>query len=152
MTGYELLEYELIKEFSKSKILSNRPLIQAVVKILAEQEDRVALDLAEQKHNDAVFLLHQERKKEEENRQREIELKIKTMELSQQSVELEKREKEIQQMMELETPETRDRVRLSRIYKDSIEINTCYDNTAYIKGVGAILSGKELDDVQDEKE
>lgn len=62
-------------------------------------------------------------------------------------------EKVYDEILELETAEQRDRTRTARFFMDSVNVNTVYDNTAYIKGLSAILSGKEITpDEQSEKE
>ena len=62
-------------------------------------------------------------------------------------------EKVYDEILELETAEQRDRTRTARFFMDSVNVNTVYDNTAYIKGLSAILSGKEIPaDEQSEKE
>lgn len=62
-----------------------------------------------------------------------------------QEAELEQKQKElndyIDKLTECETAEARDKVRMLKIYKDSVDVDTKYDNTAYIAGVGAILAG-----------
>ena len=62
-------------------------------------------------------------------------------------------EKVYDEILELETAEQRDRTRTARLFMDNVNVNTVYDNTAYIKGLSAILSGKEIaNDEQSEKE
>ena len=62
-------------------------------------------------------------------------------------------EKVYDEILELETAEQRDRTRTARLFMDNVNVNTVYDNTAYIKGLSAILSGKEITpDEQSEKE
>ena len=62
-------------------------------------------------------------------------------------------EKVYDEILELETAEQRDRTRTARLFMDNVNVNTVYDNTAYIKGLSAILSGKEIaPDEQSEKE
>lgn len=62
-------------------------------------------------------------------------------------------EKVYDEILELETAEQRDRTRTARLFMDNVNVNTVYDNTAYIKGLSAILSGKEITpDEQNEKE
>ena len=42
-----------------------------------------------------------------------------------------------------ETAEFRDKLRLAKFLQDNTQINTCYDNTAYINALGKILSCTE---------
>ena len=54
MTGYELLKNELYKTFHKAKVDSNMPLIEAVVRIVAENKDaNILLDTANKQLADA---------------------------------------------------------------------------------------------------
>lgn len=58
-----------------------------------------------------------------------------------ESVKLQREREAFQKDLEsCETPEARDAMRLARVFKDSIRIDTKYDNTAYINQLGAILS------------
>lgn len=63
-------------------------------------------------------------------------LSIKT--IDKQKEELEQRFTEI---MAMETAEGRDKLRMAKLYSNNVAINTKYDNTAYIAGLGAIMSG-----------
>lgn len=47
-------------------------------------------------------------------------------------------------LTECETAEGRDALRRAQVFTNSVEVNTVYDNTAYIKGLGAILSNGEV--------
>ena len=44
-----------------------------------------------------------------------------------------------------ETEEARDALRIAQMYTNSIDVRTAYDNTAYIVGLAAILTGKKID-------
>lgn len=55
--------------------------------------------------------------------------------------ELEKLQAEI---MKCETPEGRDRTRAAQAFKNSVNVNSKYDNTAYIIGLAAIMTGGEV--------
>lgn len=44
-----------------------------------------------------------------------------------------------------ETEEARDALRIAQMYANSIDVRTAYDNTAYIVGLAAILTGKKID-------
>lgn len=48
-----------------------------------------------------------------------------------------------------ETPEGRDAVRKATLFDSMVDIDTKYDNTAYIYAMGSILSGGKFDPVQE---
>lgn len=52
-------------------------------------------------------------------------------------------------VLRCETPEARDRMRLAEVFKDSVKVDSKYDNTAYIRSLGAILSGGKVNDDSD---
>lgn len=45
----------------------------------------------------------------------------------------------------------RDRIKVAKYYRENIEINSCYDNTAYINRLGAILSNTNEDKPEKQK-
>lgn len=56
------------------------------------------------------------------------------------------------EMFEPETPALRDLMRTAKYYRENIKINTCYDNTAYINRLGAILANITLDEGVEKQE
>lgn len=47
-------------------------------------------------------------------------------------------------LTECETAEGRDKMRIAQTFVNSVDINTPYDNTAFIKALGAILTGDAI--------
>ena len=45
-------------------------------------------------------------------------------------------------LRECETPEARDRMRTAQMFINTVEVNTKYDNTAFIIGLASIISGE----------
>jgi hypothetical protein len=43
-----------------------------------------------------------------------------------------------------ETPQGRDAMRAAQVFANSVNIQTCYDNNAFIIGLASILAGKEM--------
>ena len=140
MTGYEILVAELSKEFHVAKIKNNKPFIEAIVRILAEDnESKIALSLAEEKMKEAknvyaeadVMLKKAERlyqkvtADESSNREQFMMLNRKEDELR----ALEKR------LNSLETAEARDKVRLAYYY----ESHAHADGTTLARGLSNIL-------------
>ena len=54
-------------------------------------------------------------------------------------------------LMETETPEGRDAMRVAQMFINSVEIDTKYDNTAFIIGLSAILSGNSINAMEELK-
>lgn len=54
-------------------------------------------------------------------------------------------------LMETETPEGRDAMRIAQMFINSVEIDTKYDNTAFIIGLSAILSGNRINAMEELK-
>lgn len=50
-----------------------------------------------------------------------------------------------------ETPEAKDNMRIAQMYVNSVEINTKYDNTAFIIGLASILSGGKMEPIEELK-
>lgn len=54
-------------------------------------------------------------------------------------------------LMETETPEGRDAMRIAQMFINLVEIDTKYDNTAFIIGLSAILSGNSINAMEELK-
>lgn len=50
-----------------------------------------------------------------------------------------------QELSNLETAEARDRLKLAQLFANSVKVETKYDNTAFIVGMAALLSGAKVD-------
>lgn len=57
----------------------------------------------------------------------------------------------LNQLKECETAEGRDRIKLAQMFVNSVDVNTKYDNTAYIIGLSAILSNGKVAPVEELK-
>lgn len=57
----------------------------------------------------------------------------------------------LNQLSECETAEGRDRIKLAQMFVNSVDVNTKYDNTAYIIGLSAILSNGKVAPVEELK-
>lgn len=158
MTGIELLKSELkAKGFKCSKIHMNIELITAVVDVLSENKEEVNAaklfyDLAEEKLKKAEQLKRDARHHEAIATRAEHNAKnhdVNAQASEREALAAESRMREIESRIgDMETPEARDRIRLADIYEKMTDRKTCYDNTAYIKGLAAILQIKE-DDTSD---
>lgn len=47
-----------------------------------------------------------------------------------------------------ETPQERDKMKIAQTFVNTCEVKTCYDNTAFITGLGAILSGETMTPIE----
>ena len=52
-------------------------------------------------------------------------------------------------MEQAETPEARDRLRVAQAFINSVDIDTKYDNTAFIVGLSALLSGVQINPLKE---
>lgn len=158
MTGIELLKNELkAKGFSDSKIRMNIELITAVVSIVSENKKEVnaarflyegAKEMIEKaKQHEAAAKRHEAIATRAEYNAKNHDVNAQASE--REAIAAESRMREIESRIgDMETPEARDRIRLADIYEKMTDRKTCYDNTAYIKGLAAILQIKE-DDTSD---
>lgn len=85
-------------------------------------------------------------------RQREWELEEREQNVGRRERDVKQREEKLaereEQIMAPETPEMRNRVRMAKLFDDSTRVATKYDNTAYIRGLAAILSGTPQEEVK----
>ena len=56
-----------------------------------------------------------------------------------------------EKLNQCETPEARDAMRIAQMYINSVDVETKYDNTAFIVGLAAILTGKTMEPVEELK-
>jgi len=151
MTGIERLNERLI-ELGANKSQLNGKVIPMMLEIFAEEhhgED--ALDA----YNCLLEIVDKERKKLDVekflfgNTQRDVynkahELDRRSEKLAEWENELAEQKKAIDKMLEMETAEARDKVRLLILFNqnsgDRRDMNE-YQETAYIKGLGNVLGG-----------
>lgn len=164
MTGREILNQKLkAKGLTDAQIKSKA--VETTIAVLAEETDgtnysaliqdaiqeyRVARNNADAEVRRYSAKTEALSNNERANNAREQDLIKSANDIKNLLIDLEKVYDEI---LELETAEQRDRARTARLFMDNVNVNTVYDNTAYIKGLSAILSGKEITpDEQSEKE
>lgn len=138
MTGLECLKEELIKRGYTKQQVSGK-VVAGVLDILS-------------KSNGEYTNLH-----EVSAEINEAEAKLKWFEMRRASIEreIEEERKDVKKLQDktqeyidkfyeainkCETEEGRDALRIAQMFVNSINIDTCYDNTAYIKGLALILS------------
>lgn len=76
----------------------------------------------------------------------EMKSKMVALECARQSIDMEKEE-----FYKIKTKSSREKVRLAEWYKRNVKIDSCYDNTKFIEGLGRILSGTYSEDETEEE-
>lgn len=146
MTGMQLLASRLVEKYGMTGKAAEQALkgstIQRVLEILAEESgivERIALDslrirekAVEEKARDA-----------ESERTKAAYLYSKAQDKQMQAQRaLDELEAIFNELRNYETAEARDRVRLLQLFKDSVDVKSPQNNTAFIAGCASILSGK----------
>lgn len=151
MSGYELLISKM-KELGAIKAQTESKIVEMVVSIMAGN-----FESADSRMELLRGIEEEYKRKAEECEAAKEEYFQKTMEESRKVHDL-LRIRDIyddvmsdiremyNELTEAETPSARDRIRIAKIYESKVTVKTCYDNTAYIKGLSAILSGQPLPD------
>ena len=156
MTGLELLKEEMLKR-GASKTMVESKTAALVLDILSEgksyatreyelvqRETDVALRERCARSNEAAYEARV--KGDAERVLREAERKEKKCnELIQYIKEF------LAGLNECETAEARDNMRIAQIFVNTANVNTKYDNTAFIIGLASILSGKKLNGITELK-
>ena len=151
MSGYELLISKM-KELGATKAQTESKIVEMVVSIMAEN-----FETADSRIGLLRDIEEEYKRKAEECEAAKEEYRQKIMEESRKAHNLLKVRDIFDDVMsdirdmyneltEAETPSARDRIRTAKIYESKVTVKTCYDNTAYIKGLSAILSGQPLPD------
>lgn len=154
MTGYELLKSKMLQYGATKNMIENKT-FNLMITVLAEITKTDDFDYIEAFHEltrrfeqaaknadnekaryeNIVLYLESEHKTA---KYRSDELKEWIGDLLQITNELLSVDDEI---VNAETPEQRDRIKAAVYLKDNTTINTCYDNTAFIRALGSVLSG-----------
>lgn len=157
-SGIELLQERLVEEgFAISKIASNKELIFAVLNIVAESDETLHRAV-----EDEINYLQAAQARAREDSQSYHDAEQKYLDKSSKLWAKEEEYDEVistkaavdelkEQLMQAETPEARDMIRRFFVYKNNCVIKTVYDNTAFIKGAGAILSDKKNWEIKSEQ-
>lgn len=147
MTGLDCLREEMKKRgCSKQQIESQTAAV--VLDILANM-GTINADIVESEKQ----LAETKRKQERELQY----LEIRRVEAKRREAELQERldeqkayvENFLNELSDCETPEARDAMKRAEWFKRSVEVNSKYDNTAFIIALGAILSGGKYDAVEE---
>lgn len=143
MTGLELLREEMLRR-GCTKSQCDSKTVAIVLDILANT-GHVYSDIQSAEED-----LNYKRKVA---REYEIDAQRTQYKLSAKADEIAKKEKEYrefvdafnQTLLECNTDEGRDRMRAAQMFVNTVDVDSKYDNTAFIIGLGAILSGGKYD-------
>lgn len=149
MTGLELLQEEMLKRGAQKQQIQSK-ILPMVLDILSEDKTRY-LDIVKAQNE----LAHLEQRVRWQN----MTLENAKEELSSLKEEINglKREKAkyltkerqyvndwLEALKDMETAEGRDLMRKAQVFVNSVDIDTKYDNTAFIIGLASLLSGGEI--------
>lgn len=139
MTGLELFKVEMRKRGLTENQINSKG-VAIALDILSESSGtylhiKEAEDKLEELRRHIEFL-----KREQEHKRLDFErMKKELYEERQEFAEYVERFND--SMQNAETPETRDQMRKLQLFINTVDIDTKYDNTAFIAALGAILSG-----------
>ena len=139
MTGFELLKEELKKRGFTKQQVENSKMLPTVLDIIAQSGDRytniVLLEKDIRRLEDNITQLYRsirDLKVQEEKISKEIQSK---------KDEYKAYIDEFYKVLEnCETPDGRDAIKIAQMFINSVNVDSKYDNTAYIIALGAILS------------
>ena len=153
MTGLELLKQEMINR-GCTKAQCDSKVVLVVLDIVSKADGKYLL-LAElestikskrleitclQDQIEQLKIDRQKAKKEyEEMEQLRYNRKMKKLQETDDYIK-----KFFEALEQAETPEARDRLRVAQTFMNSVNIDTKYDNTAFIVGLSALLSGVQI--------
>ena len=123
MINYEVIANRLRNYgYKGQRIAANKTMIMDILGMLSDEE-------AYEYQKNLAQTLH---KKLEDATLAEQKCRMKAQ-------DLEKKEKSYDMVLECETEEGREKVRLAQFFMDNVNVDSSYDNTAYIKSLGQIL-------------
>lgn len=160
MTGRELLEHQLKVKYKYSTIPKT---LDKVLEIIADNMN--VLDVWRQEQHIEYL---KERTKELEKENSRLYEKIGTKKFKYEQLEeayrylqeeIEKQVHEAEEyirklndaLLNCDTDTGKDALRAAQMYANTVEVNTVYDNTAFIVGLAAILSGNHINAVDEIK-
>ena len=150
MDGYDLLKEELINRGFKTQQV-NAKIVAQVLDIITNDEDNTFTQIFDKekriKQLDATIQALESRIAELKQRTNVAETEYRRFKDKTADIRTEEQNKLQEDLDDFfraldscETAEARDLLKRAQIYRNSVTIDTKYDNTAYIKGLGFILS------------
>lgn len=148
MTGKDALIQKIVDVCGVSQQIAKNAVesvsVQRVITALASEQgllDKVVIESIEQREADVSAREHEVHRERVYLENKERELEIWRKDLTEYGKRLEQLEYNLKQF---ESNEMRDRVRLLEIYKETVDVETSQNNTYYIAGCAAILSGQQI--------
>lgn len=137
------------KEWKTAKIGANELLIRDIIEIMYElmaDDKKVGeLKLAQEKEKEVHRLIDAVDLERKQINSIQHTIYEKRMDIERKEAEIDHKVKEIQKyndaLQNYESQECRDRIRMAKLFDELVEIQTPQNNTAYIAGLGSILSG-----------
>jgi len=164
MTGLEMLKAEMLNRGLTSQQIGSK-VLPVVLSILSENDEYLKLnDIQEDIRKKKEELSDIEEKLKCIKRDLDWTLNVKLRDannrLKEVNCEIESKEKEVIDYIEnfnkslenCETAEARDRLRTAQFYRNSIILDTKYDQTAYNIGLAQIITGGKFDGLETLKE
>lgn len=149
MTGLDCLKEEM-KNRGMTKAQCDSKIVAVVLDILSNAGTNHTAEYQAKADLDAVYRAIRYAKWELENVKQELENVERACEYERKKI-LEWRdgiEKDVNELLssleKCETPEGRDRLKAAQMFVNSVTVDTKYDNTAFIIGLSAILSGGKI--------
>lgn len=155
MTGREKIRAEMINR-GCSKGLADSKSVDIALDIISESDEGVYVNIREAE--ETLKRLRREIKNLEADKERLVKNYLEHKEvltnrlekLKAKRLEDEAYLKEFsEKLLTCETAEARDTLRMLQTFRNSIEIKSMLDNTAYIIGMAAIITGKKFDPVKE---
>lgn len=149
MTGLDCLRDELAERgLSKTQIESKS--VAVVLDIIANTGERYTNLQAEEVHATNKLYKLERILEVKERELRELEFRLN--ELNREMREYKDYINELNKsLLECETQEGRDAMRIAQMFVNSVDVDTKYDNTAYIIGLASILSGGKINAINELK-
>lgn len=156
MRYYELEEKLAERGYSRAKIQNkeNQKFIADIVTILEADNEaaQAAIDAAEAQRMAWAKCLEETEKFRSALMRREVDIQNREDEFKKREADLPRREERVANMMKafenILTPDARSRIYLAEYFKANTDVETKYDNTAFIQGLGLILGGTSPEEVE----
>lgn len=149
MTGLDYLRDELAKRgLSKTQIESKS--VAVVLDVIANTGERYTNLQGEEAHASNRLYALERTLEVKERRLSSLEFKLNELRREAQGYK-DYIDEFNKSLLECETQEGRDAMRIAQMFVNSVDVDTKYDNTAYIIGLASILSGGKINAINELK-
>ena len=143
MSGYDLLKQELLsKGYTKQQV--DASIVKGVLEVLAGESGSAIMDLKElTKEREELLRQNEDYSQRLRNLKNDFDEIKNEIEQFAQKLYMDQKQyvdRFFEAIEKCETPEQRDRLKLAQMYVNSVNVDTKYDNTAFIIGFASILS------------